>query len=433
MKKRIPIFLLITASFSLASQEKIDLYSLFSQAQKNHPLHKQNELYQKQSDLNKIALKKNFYPQLNLNGQFTYQSDVTSIDIPVPGISLPEISKDQYRLNLDASQLIYDGGINQLQQKLVELKSHTSQTGTDTELYKLYGQVNNSFFTILLIEENNKAIEASLDELSKRIDAAKVAVVNGAMTRNDLDKLQAAKLQMAEKQIELKYQRISLINTLSELTGQHLSEETELAYPDVSALVTGTYSRPEHRLFKNQQVINQEQIELQGKTRMPKVFAFGQAGYGRPGYNMFSENFDDYYLIGLKMSWNIYDWNQTKKRQEALSLEQDIINNKKAAFDLNLKIAYEQQQSELEKFNALIENELKIIQMQKEILKRTSAELDNGTITTVDYISDLNNYTQAKIRMSGYEIQKLQAQVTLQIITGEIQSVFSNQQSKQLK
>lgn len=420
MRTKILFLLIICLSVELNAQEKINLFELFGQAKQNHPLQKQADLYQKQTGLNQQALKKNFYPQLNLNGQMSYQSDVTEINIPVPGIALPEIAKDQYKLNLDASQVIYDGGINQSQQKLEELKSLALKTGVDVELYKLYGQVSSAYFGVLLLDENKKAINESLKELNKRIEVAEAAVNNGVLTPNNLDKLKASKLQLEAKKIELKYKRVSLLKSLTQLTGQEYPENMELDYPKENPAQPTQFARPEHQLFDNQKALNQEQIDLQQKARLPKAFAFGQAGYGRPGYNMFTETFGDYYMIGLKLSWNIYDWGQTRDRREALSIEQDIINNKKEAFDLNLKIARDNYLTELEKLDALMLNEAQIVEMQQEILKRTSAELDNGTITSVDYLSDLNSFAQATIRLNSYQVQKLQTQVGLLILTGEI-------------
>ena len=49
------------------------------------------------------------------------------------------------------------------------------------------------------------------------------------------------------------------------------------------------------------------------KSRLPNVSGFAQAGYGKPGYNPFSEDFSDYYMIGIRFRWNIYDWDVTKQ------------------------------------------------------------------------------------------------------------------------
>ena len=421
--KKIFLFLILSVTLgAVVAQESLDLFTLFEQARQNHPLQKQSALYDQQSVLNKEALQTNFYPKLDLNAQASYQSDVTEVDISVPGISLPTMNKDQYKLNLDASQLIYDGGLVKQQQRLEELKTIASKTGVEVELYKLFDQVNNAFFGIMLIDENTKLLDESLREIKKRIDVAQAAVNNGVMKRNDLDKLRAAKLELEKQQIELEYQRIALVETLSELTGKEYLKDVRISPPKEFTSTSSNLTRPEHKQFESLQSLNQAQIELQQKTRSPKVFAFAQAGYGKPGYNMFSEDFDNYYMLGVKLSWNIYDWGQTRKTQNALAIEQNIINHKKEAFDLSLSVANTRYQTDLEKINQLMETEAEVVKMKNDILQRTSKELDQGTISSTDYLSDLVAHTQASIRLNSYMIQKLQTQYRMMILTGGISS-----------
>jgi len=45
-----------------------------------------------------------------VNGQATYQSDVTSIPVKIPGMNIEAPSKDQYKLTAELSQILYDGG-----------------------------------------------------------------------------------------------------------------------------------------------------------------------------------------------------------------------------------------------------------------------------------------------------------------------------------
>ena len=65
-----------------------------------------------------------------VNGQATYQSEVTQIPIKIPEMSVPEISKDQYKLYADISQPVYDGGMAKLQQQ-------SQQANGDVEKQKI--------------------------------------------------------------------------------------------------------------------------------------------------------------------------------------------------------------------------------------------------------------------------------------------------------
>ncbi|HMI79891.1 MAG TPA: TolC family protein, partial [Ferruginibacter sp.] len=79
-------------------------------ARANYPIIKQKELISQTAALNISNISKGYLPQLNINGQATYQSDVTSVNVPIPNIKIDAPEKDQYKIYAEASQLIYDGG-----------------------------------------------------------------------------------------------------------------------------------------------------------------------------------------------------------------------------------------------------------------------------------------------------------------------------------
>ena len=93
--KRLLILLLLPIQMVFA-QNEISLEKCYSLARENYPNLKQAEIWQEISSLKKENIKTNYLPQVLLNGQATYQSDVTKIDISMPGISIPSVAKDQY-------------------------------------------------------------------------------------------------------------------------------------------------------------------------------------------------------------------------------------------------------------------------------------------------------------------------------------------------
>jgi hypothetical protein len=56
------------------------------------------------------AINKAKLPKIDLNAQATYQSDVTSLPISLPNVTVNPPNKDQYRATVDV-QLIYNGGL----------------------------------------------------------------------------------------------------------------------------------------------------------------------------------------------------------------------------------------------------------------------------------------------------------------------------------
>ena len=103
-KTTVIIISFIIFPFFAITQNQISLFDLHKLAIKNHPLTMQDSLYSSQLEYNISSIKKKHLPEMNISGQFTYQSEVPVLDIPVPGITLPDFPKDHYNLNLDINQ-----------------------------------------------------------------------------------------------------------------------------------------------------------------------------------------------------------------------------------------------------------------------------------------------------------------------------------------
>src|SRR5689334_10540852 len=101
--------------------QTITLNQVQEQARKNYPSLKQRNLISQSAGLNVSNLNKNYLPQVSLNGQASYQSDVTKIDVDVPGFKFDAPAKDQYKVTADVNQLIFDGGATKNQKTLAGL------------------------------------------------------------------------------------------------------------------------------------------------------------------------------------------------------------------------------------------------------------------------------------------------------------------------
>jgi len=109
MKKNILLFgLLIWMALPAIAQnhQSVTLKECLQKGIEHYPGRKQLANNQKEFQLNTQNLNTNYLPSLNLNGQASYQSDVTHINISLPGVSIPSVSKDQYKINLNLEQLV---------------------------------------------------------------------------------------------------------------------------------------------------------------------------------------------------------------------------------------------------------------------------------------------------------------------------------------
>lgn len=402
----------------LIAQDSVTLEQCQSWARENHPVLKQLDLYQQILELKNENNATSFLPQVNLNGQATYQSAVTKIGISLPNIKIPSVDKDQYKFYLDFKQTIWDGGLSKAKELINNAENAGNLQQTEVELYQVKEKVNQFFFTSFLIQENLKILEKKTETLSERRKLMESAVNNGMVLSSELDQLLAELIKTEQLVIELKSNKEAVLYALSILTGKTAEQLNNLKLPEELAVTNLPLKRPELDLFSKQNELLNANSEIIQKQRNPKLFGFGQAGYGKPGLNMLNNQFDTYYLIGLGFSWNVLDWKTTSRQKQMMKLQQDIVQTKQESFVRNIDMATDQQNKQINQLAELLKTDLELIVIRERITKTSASKLENGSITMADYIQDLNAETTARLMLETRKIQLKEALIKLENIRG---------------
>lgn len=414
------IFLLVIVmqvSFAY-SQSALSLEDCYTRATEVHPVSGDKVLLESMTLLKLKNHNASYYPLFNLYAQATYQSDVTSLDISVPGIDIPQPSKDQYKVAMEINQVIYDGGMTKSRKQLEKQQMEISLNQTEVTLYQLKESINSAFFTVLLLQEQKKILDLMTEILNERISVAKSAVENGIMMESDLLSLLAEQLKLRQQAVEIKINRETGLIILGEVLEQELEEYVVLEVPEYHIGTDGQIKRPEIDLFESQITQLGLSDDMLRSSRRPKVYAFSQVGYGRPGLNMLSDEFDPYYLVGAKVSWNPFDWKQSKREREVLQLRQGQVSNQLESFTRNVNIEMEKALSEIKKYEMLMNLDEEIIEMRSRIVAVSTSKLDNGVINSADFIADLNFEKQARIDKELHRMMFLKSQANYHVKKG---------------
>ncbi|MEZ4840589.1 MAG: TolC family protein [Flavobacteriaceae bacterium] len=159
--------------------------------------------------------------------------------------------------------------------------------------------------------------------------------------------------------------------------------------------------------------------ELIAKENIPKLMGFATGGYGNPGLNMLDNSFQAFYIVGLKLNWNVFDWNANKRKRESLQVNNDIIDNEESVFQLNTSIELDQQLSEIQKLISIIDADEEIVKLREEVLASANSQLQNGVITSSQYITELTNLYESQNELSTHKIQLKLAKATYNTIKGQ--------------
>ena len=149
------LVIIFTIPFIAIAQDSDTLYleNCYKLLYKNWPTLKNDTLYEQSSDYRTKNINSTYLPQIGINAQTTYQSDVTQINISFPGIKIDSPSKDQYKATLDVNQLIFDAGLTQSRKKLENANLLIDKQKIIIDINSKKEQINFLFFNILLLQE----------------------------------------------------------------------------------------------------------------------------------------------------------------------------------------------------------------------------------------------------------------------------------------
>jgi outer membrane protein TolC len=401
----------------LGEGQTLTLEQCYDLAKANYPQINQLELINLSRDFSVENAGKGNLPQINLAGQATYQSDVTGFPIDIPNLVVQPIAKDQYKLFAEVSQPLTSTSGVKNQKQLAEANAMTQAQQLEVELYQLKGRVNQVYFGILLLDKQLLQNEIRQKDIQAGISKTKAAIENGTALQSSLDILQAELLNAAQQRIELSANQQGFGQMLGLLIGQELTSSPSLQLPSIPEL-SQEINRPELGLFKSQKramIIQQEMISTKN---IPQLNLFAQGGYGRPALNFLSNNFDLYYIGGLRLNWNISRFYTSSREKELLNVNQRAIDLQEETFLLNTKIALTQQQSEIAKYLKLMQTDRQIITLRERVQASASSQLEYGTITSNDFLTYINAADQARQNLALHQIQLLLAQSNFQITSG---------------
>jgi outer membrane protein TolC len=329
------------------------------------------------------------------------------------------LSKDQYKLTLDASYILYDGAVNRFEQELQKNTTTIEGQQVEIELNRLKEQVNLFFLNALLTEENSKLIETLQKDLKNRIDKLSANVRYGTAAQTTVDALQAEYLQTEQKLAEVLASRKGFKEILAILTGLPVDANTPLQIGIENVRTEGlNIQRPEVKLYGLQRTQLDIQKQLTGSKMQPRLSVFAQTGVGRPALNFLNNDFRSFFLGGVRLSWPISNGYNLKRERAILSLREQIITNQEASFEQNLALGLRQQQTEIERYGALIEQDRQIVALRSKLKQSAATQLENGAIAARDYITELNAESQALLNLTIHQVQWQMAKLQYITLTG---------------
>lgn len=407
----------------------ISLEECYTLARNNYPLVRQYELTEAMSRYSFENAAMGYVPQISIGAQATLQSDVTEFPgafdrlLAAAGVEMTGLSHDQYKVQLDIRQTIWDGGYSKAQREAVKAQAEVSRLTLDKDIDALKTRINQMYFGILVMEENIRTSLYMDTLMTSNMKVVESAVRNGTALASDIDNIRVELLTLRQERSQLESAVRTYKDMLAIMIGRRIEDSEEFETPEAVLVDTSLNQRTELLLFDARIREIQQQKSMLDVAVMPKFALFAQGWYGKPGLNIFDD------MVYNRMSWNgiagiTFQWDisafYTRKNDlRNISLSQRSIELQRDVFQWNTSLHQTQIQNEIERMYEMKASDDEIVRLRESVRKVSESKYRNGVITVNELLRDIMNENRAKTGRSRHELELLKNIYDLKIMLNQ--------------
>ncbi|MBO5921136.1 MAG: TolC family protein [Bacteroidaceae bacterium] len=414
--KKVLLILLVAMSVSGVAAQSLDECRRL--AREHYPEIRQYDLISQTEQYNLSNAVRAWIPQVALSAQVTYQSatpaypDAFNAILQANGMEMDGVRKDQYKIAVDVSQNIWDGGLSKANRLMAEAEAEEQRRCVDVSVYALQSRIDNIYFGILLLDERVSQTEMLISVLESNLSRMRAYCENGVARQVDADVVEAELLSARQTLAQVLSSRASYRRMLELFIGYTLSDD-KLERPVMRDLPPFTPARPELAMFSAQENRLSAQRKAINTSVMPRLSAFAQGYYGYPGLDMFksmvSSDWSFNAIVGVRMSWNIGAFYTKKNNLDKLDLAQKQLDVQRDVFLFNTQMQIVQDEGEITRLRHAVDEDERIVELRRRVRVAAESQLENGVIDATDLLRKIADERDAALAQSVHEIELLQA------------------------
>ena len=422
---------IIAAAVVLSSVQlrAITIEDCYRMVRENYPLIHQYGLTEMMSQYSFENAAMGYVPRITLLAQASYQSDAVAFPeefnslLKMAGIEMDGMPKDLYKVQLDISQTLWDGGYAKAQREAVKAEQEVSRLTLDKDMDALRTRVNQMYFGILVMEANLRANSCMDTLMTSNIKVVESAVENGTATQSDIDKVRVEILSLRQQRVQLESTLRTYKDMLAIMIGRKIEDDEVFEKPQMQLVDLSRNSRTELMLFDAQIRQIESQKKMLDVAVMPKFALFAQGWYGRPGLNMFNDMMYNRLtwngIAGITMKWDITGFYTRKNDRRKIELSQKSVAAQRDVFKWNTDIQQTQIQNEIDRMYRLKESDDEIVRLRTSVREASESKYRNGVITLNDLLRDITEENSAVISSSLHELEMLKNIYDLKVVLNQ--------------
>lgn len=374
-----------------------------SMARDNYPAIRQYRMIEQSRDFTLDNVMKGWLPQVSISAGAYGFTDILKSDKKMEQAGM-DMNNFMANASVMIKQSLYDGGQIAARKKVVWAESQVQKQQLDVSMYAINEQVDQLFFSILLLDEQLKQNALLQKDLATSEQTIRSMMIGGIANQTDLDAILVERLKAEQQNESLLASRQSYLRMLGVFVGKDLAAAAETLEKPAQGYVRANVNRPELKYYASQNLLLDAQRKQLNTQLRPTVGIFGMGMVHSKMSDMLNNGM---MVAGVSVSWNIGALYTRKNDIRKIEVQRQINDSQREVFLFNNRLQNEEADGAIASLKRQIEKDEEIVRLRENIRGKSDRKVELGTKSVNELVSDINAVSLARAQKAMHEIQLL--------------------------
>ena len=374
-----------------------------SMARDNFPAIRQYRMIEQSRDFTLDNVAKGWLPQVSISAGAYGFTDILKSDQRMEQMGM-DMNNFMANASVMIKQSLYDGGQIAARKKVVWAESQVQKQQLDVSMYAINEQVDQLFFSILLLDEQLEQNALLQKDLATSEQTIRSMMTGGIANETDLDAILVERLKAEQQNESLLASRQTYLRMLGVFVGKDLTAAAETLEKPAQGYVRANVNRPELKYYASQNLLLDAQRKQLNTQLRPTVGIFGMGMVHSKMSDMLNNGM---MVAGVSVSWNIGALYTRKNDIRKIEVQRQINDSQREVFLFNNRLQNEEANGAIASLKRQIEKDEEIVRLRENIRGKSDRKVELGTKSVNELVSDINAVSLARAQKAMHEIQLL--------------------------
>ena len=369
---------------------------------------------------------KDLLPSFGFSGSYRRQSTIPEVQFPAitspfggapislfPSNGLQLGSLDTYDFKLTMQQPLFTGFRLKNRRFAADALEKGKQHDLEKTKSELIFNVEKAYANVLKAHKVLEIAKTGSEQVDAHLRDVQNYVAQGMARKAEL---LAVRVKVAEAELAVVRAENGVrlaVAALENILGSDIKKDVNFADVDLSISRQTEREASVQRALANREEIKSLNFSLQAANttvkivkgnRLPAMSAFASYGYGRPGLDFIKNEWMDYWIVGVGVNWELWNWGKTGSKIEQSKLRTnriaDILQQTRRA----IKFQVTQACLSVQEAKKRIQLSTDIEKQAEESFRVTENSYKQGQATNAEFLDAQLELTRARLQKADAEI-----------------------------